>query len=104
METARINYADAFGVAERILQIDSRIDLLKKASLVKDSKAFSEFPTSHFHEGMSVAVHENGEIVEDIIAKVETTDYEGEVFDLDIAHTHNFIVRGTLPECESHSA
>ncbi|MET0753500.1 MAG: 3'-5' exonuclease [Pyrinomonadaceae bacterium] len=91
METARINYSDAFDVAGKILKIDSRIDLLKKASLVKDTKSFYEFPTSHFHKGMSVAVYENGEIVEDTIESIETSDYEGEVFDLDIAHTHNFI-------------
>ncbi len=91
METARINYAEAFGVAEQILEIDSRIDLLKKAALVKDSKSFYEFPASHFHAGMSIAVHENGEIAQDTIVKVETSDYEGEVYDLDIAHTHNFI-------------
>ena len=91
METARISYAEAFGVAEQILQIDSRIDLLKKALLVKDSKAFYEFPTSHFHSGMSISVYENGEIVEEKIVKVERLDYEGEVYDLDVSHTHNFI-------------
>jgi DNA helicase II / ATP-dependent DNA helicase PcrA len=91
METARINYADAFSVAEKILEIDSRIDLIKKASLVKNVRAFYEFPASHFHEGMSIAVYENGEIFEDYVAKVCLSDYEGEVFDLDVVDTHNFI-------------
>jgi len=94
METARTNYADAHRVAEQILQIDTRIDLLKKAALVKNAKSFYEFPASHFHPGMSVAVYESGTIVEDVIAGVETSDYEGEVYDLDIAHTHNFIAEG----------
>lgn len=91
VETARTNYAEAYALAQKILNIDSRFDLLKKAMLVKDSKSFYEFPISHFHAGMSIAVYENGEIVEDKIKNVEISDYEGEVFDLDIADTHNFI-------------
>jgi ATP-dependent DNA helicase UvrD/PcrA len=91
METSRINYSKAFAAAEQILRIDSRIDLLKKASLVKDARAFYELPISHFHKGMSIAVYENEKIIEDIIEAVEISDYEGEVFDLDVADTHNFI-------------
>ena len=91
METARTNYADAVTLTNKILQIDARFDLLKKAMLVKGEKSFYEFPASHFHAGMSIAVYENGEIVEDKIAKVGFSEYEGEVFDLDIADTHNFI-------------
>ncbi|HXG84899.1 MAG TPA: 3'-5' exonuclease [Pyrinomonadaceae bacterium] len=91
METARVNYADAFTVANRILQIDGRIDLLKKADLVKDRKSFFEFPASHFHAGMSIAVFDGGGITEDTVEKVEFSDYAGEVFDLDIENTHNFI-------------
>lgn len=91
METARTSYADAFATAERILQTDSRIDLVKKALLVKGERSFNEFPASHFLSGMSIAVHHNGEVIEDIVEKVEFSHYEGEVFDLDIADTHNFI-------------
>ena len=91
METARTSYADASDVANQILQIDSRIDLQKKASLVKNKKAFFEFPISHFHVGMSIAVYENGEIIEEIISDVQTFNYKGEVFDLDVKNTHNFI-------------
>ncbi len=91
METARINYADAFGVAEQILQIDPRIDLLKKAALVKNAKSFYEFPASNFHAGMSIAAFDEGEIIEEIVSKIEFSDYAGEVFDLDVENTHNFI-------------
>ena len=91
METARTNYADAVVLTNKILQIDSRFDLLKKAMLVKGEKSFYEFPASHFHVGMSIAVYENGKITEDIVAKVESSEYEGKVFDLDVADTHNFI-------------
>jgi len=91
METARTSYADAFAVAERILHIDSRFDLLKKALLVKAEKSFYEFPSSHFHVGMSIAVYEDGKIIEDFVKKVEFSDYSGEVYDLDVNNTHNFI-------------
>lgn len=91
METSRINYSDAYNVANRILDIDSRIDLLKKAALVKNKRAFLEFPASHFHAGMKIAVYHNNEIIEETVVNVEFSDYEGEVFDLDIRNTHNFI-------------
>ena len=91
METARTNYADAHSVAEQILQIDSRFDLLKKAMLVEGEKSFYEFPASHFHKGMSVAVYDDGAIVEDKVTEISRVEYEGEVFDFDVADTHNFI-------------
>ncbi len=77
---ARIRRPELFILA--ILQIDSRIDLLKKAMLIKDGKSFYEFPASHFYAGMSIAVYDKGEIIEDFVAKVEFSNYEGEVFDL----------------------
>jgi DNA helicase-2/ATP-dependent DNA helicase PcrA len=91
METARTNYADAFSVAEQILKVDERIDLQKKAHLVADQSSFYEFPASHFHAGMSIAVYENDEIVEDTIERIEYSDYSGEIFDLEIENTHNYI-------------
>jgi DNA helicase II / ATP-dependent DNA helicase PcrA len=96
METARINYADAFAVAEQILSVDSRIDLQKKAMLVKGNKSFYEFPASHFHGGMSIAVYDDGQIVEDVVEKIEWSDYTGEVFDLDVENTHNYIAENVV--------
>jgi DNA helicase-2/ATP-dependent DNA helicase PcrA len=96
METARTKYSDAFAVAEKILRLDSRIDLQKKASLVKDTRAFHEFPASNFHAGMSIAVYDGGKITEEVISKVEFSEYDGEVFDLDVADTHNFICENVV--------
>jgi DNA helicase II / ATP-dependent DNA helicase PcrA len=91
METARTTYSDAFRTAENILRIDPRINLIKKALLVENERAFLETPISHFHPGMSIAVFDNNRIIEDIVAKVEFSEYGGEVFDLDVKNTHNFI-------------
>ncbi len=93
METARINFADAYSTAEHILQIDKRIDLKRKALLVADKKAFSEFPASHFHAGMSIAVYHKGEIFEDEVTDISLKEFNGSVYDLDIADTHNFIAQ-----------
>jgi DNA helicase II / ATP-dependent DNA helicase PcrA len=91
METAKTAYADAFHTAEQILQIDSRIHLIKKALLVENKKSFHETPASHFNAGMSIAVFDGHKIVEDIVEDVKFSDYSGEVFDLDVDNTHNYI-------------
>lgn len=91
LETARTNYAEAFDLVNNILKLDSRIDLQKKAMLVQGKKSFFEFPASHFSKGMSIAVYHQGQIIQDYVKEVKEIDYEGEVFDLDISDTHNFI-------------
>jgi DNA helicase II / ATP-dependent DNA helicase PcrA len=91
LETARTKYSDAVKTAENILRLDSRIELVKKALLVENERAFYEMPASHFHAGMSIAVYDKGRIIEDSVKNVDFVEYDGEVFDLDIADTHNFI-------------
>lgn len=90
-ETSLIHYQAAYEIADRIVNIDERIDLQCKAQLVKSRKPFYEFPASHFHVGMSIAVCQNGVITEDKVEKFEISEYAGEVYDLDVENTHNFI-------------
>lgn len=95
-ETAFIHYAKAYDTAEKIVKIDERIDLQQKALLVKSRKPFQEFPASHFHAGMSIAVYDDGQIIEDVVEKIEWSDYSGEVFDLDVENTHNYIAENIV--------
>jgi DNA helicase II / ATP-dependent DNA helicase PcrA len=90
-ESARVIYKDAYSVIDKIQQLDSRIDLVKKASLVEGERSFYEFPASHFHAGMSIATYTNGMICEDRVLRVSFSDYQGKVYDLDIENVHNFI-------------
>ena len=96
METARTTFSDAFQTCENILKIDPRITLIRKAALVENEKSFYETPASHFREGMSIAIFEKGKIIEDVVEKVEYSDYIGEVYDLDIENTHNYIAENIV--------
>lgn len=71
--------------------LDSRIAIKKNAMLVEGTRAFAEMPASHFHAGMEIAVYDRGLIVEDIVAEVITSEYQGHVYDLDVANVHNFL-------------
>jgi DNA helicase-2/ATP-dependent DNA helicase PcrA len=95
-ETARVNYDEACAVTDKIQQLDSRIEVVRKAMLVNATGSFQEFPASHFHPGMSIAVYQEGKIVEDIIADIKFSDYSGEVYDLDVSEVHNFICQDVV--------
>ncbi|HYE75369.1 MAG TPA: 3'-5' exonuclease, partial [Blastocatellia bacterium] len=90
-ESARINFGEAANVVEQMQNLDSRIAVRKSALLVEGLRSFAETPAGHFHPGMSIAVEDQGRIVEDIVASVTSEDYQGLVYDLDIANVHNFI-------------
>ena len=95
-ETARVSYDEACAVTDKIQNLDSRIEIVRKAMLVSGAGSYQEFPASHFHPGMSIAVHHEGKIAEDIITSIEFTDYSGEVYDLDVADVHNFICQDVV--------
>jgi hypothetical protein len=55
-------------------QLDARMDVQRKAMLVEETHAFTEFPAGHFHPGMSIAVMCKGRIVEDLVTEVTTLE------------------------------
>lgn len=92
-EIARKNYAELELILEKIEKILPDSIVMKKASLT-DGNTFLFQPASHLRETMTVPVWSNGKIVDDKIVKVERVEYDGPVYDLDVANVHNYIANG----------
>lgn len=89
-EIARLDYGEIEKIAQKIKSMDKRLELLKTA-LLTQGKRFLFQPASHAHPTMIIPIKEKGEIIEDEIVKVEQTQYNGEIYDLDIKNVHNYI-------------
>jgi len=53
-------------------------------------------PASQMHVGMSVPVYNNNCIEDDEIVKIDSVQYSGKVYDLDIDKVHNYIAGGVV--------
>lgn len=90
IETERKEYDDALLYAKKIAQLDGSLDISKKAKLC-EGDSFTYMPFAHMRPTMSVAVFDNGKIVEDIIEEVSVEDYEGYVYDLSVPFFRQFV-------------
>ncbi len=95
VETERTEYDEADQFANKISQLDENLEIVKKARLTEDA-SFSYMPLSHMKPSMSVAISENGKVVEDIIETVEFEEYEGKVYDISVPHMRQFIANGIV--------
>jgi DNA helicase-2/ATP-dependent DNA helicase PcrA len=65
------------------------------AKLTTGSK-FAFQPAAHLRPSMQIPVWQDDQVVDDVITSVEYLDYEGMVYDLDIAHLHNYAVNDVI--------
>lgn len=59
-------------------------------------RSFLEMPAGQFHPGMGIAVWDGAHIVAETVSKVEDEKYSGEVRDLVVEETHNFVAGGVV--------
>lgn len=57
-------------------------------------KKFQFMPAAHLHPGMCMASYNSDQLVEDQVESIETQEYKGYVYDLDIAKVHNYLANG----------
>lgn len=95
IETERKEYDEADFYANRISQMDSSLDIIKKAKLTTGEK-YSYMPLSHMKTSMSVAIFDGDRIVEDIIESVEFEEYNGKIYDISVPHLRQFICNGIV--------
>ena len=96
VEAERTDYDEADLYADKLLAIDDELLVVKKAKLVKDRKSFLYMPFSHMKKNMLIPVLENGNIVEDVIKKVEYEEYDGVVYDLSIPSFRQYIANDVV--------
>jgi DNA helicase-2/ATP-dependent DNA helicase PcrA len=90
IETERSEYDEADIFAHKISQLDENLEIIKKARLTEEL-SYSYMPLSHMKPSMSVAVLENGRIIEDTIEVVEFEEYDGKVYDISVPHLRQFV-------------
>jgi DNA helicase-2/ATP-dependent DNA helicase PcrA len=77
--------------AEEIARAAGELDIMRWATFTSGGK-FAFQPAAHLRPSMRVPMWQGGKIVDEEIAAVEFVDYDGMVYDLDIAHLHNYAV------------
>lgn len=95
VETERRNYDEAEKYARDIIQAEDTLYIVKKAKLTED-KNFYFMPFSNIKPGMSLAVNDNGKIVEEVVDKVSIENYEGYVYDLSVPSLRQFIAQDVV--------
>lgn len=93
IEKVRLDYDDAFKLANQIARSAGELEIQPSAFLVGDRK-YDFQPASHIQPKMYVATEQDGELVEDLVESVEWEDYQGYVYDLDVDCLHNYIANG----------
>ncbi len=95
VERALRDFAESAGVAEEIAQAAGGAEIARWAVFTSGDK-FAFQPAGNLRPTMIVPVWQDGAIVEDEVVSVETVGYSGTVYDLDVAHLHNYIAEGVV--------
>lgn len=93
IETERKEYDDALDLCKRISQLEDGLEISKKAMLTTGN-SFNYMPLAHMRPSMSIAILDNGIMIEDVIERVELEEFDGYVYDISIPHYRNFICQG----------
>lgn len=72
----------------------NNINFTEKARLTDVTLPYT--PASHVMEGMDIYISDGDKIKLDIVSKVETIDYEGKIYDINVDKFHNFIANGIV--------
>ncbi|MDF2505138.1 UvrD-helicase domain-containing protein [Clostridium sp.] len=95
IETERRSYDEAESFAKKITQSHEDLSIVRKAKLTED-KSFSFMPFGNIKPSMSIAVYDNGKIVEDVVKTAEFEEYDGFVYDLSIPYLRQYICENVV--------
>jgi DNA helicase-2/ATP-dependent DNA helicase PcrA len=89
VETERRSYDDAEAYAKKLAATEA-LDIMRKAKLTED-KSFYFMPVGSLREGMSIAVQDNGKVIEDKVSEISVEEYKGYVYDLSIPSLRQYL-------------
>lgn len=95
VETERAIYEDAEEFAKKLLNETENFELCKKAKLTQDDSLIF-MPLGSMKIGMEIAIMEDDKIVLDEIKSVNSTNYSGNLYDLNIKGVRNYIANGIV--------
>lgn len=84
-----VDYDHLHDETEAIAETLPEAEVHQKARLTEDNFDFT--PLSHIREGMCVPIQKDGFIEEELVTKVEYSDYVGPVYDIDVKYYRNYI-------------
>ena len=90
VETERALYEDAEEFTKKLLSETEDFELCKKAKLTKDNSLLF-MPLGSIKKGMDIAIIKDNEIVLDEVQSVKIVNYCGDLYDLNIEGTRNYI-------------
>ncbi|MBS4534716.1 UvrD-helicase domain-containing protein [Clostridium sp. D2Q-14] len=83
-------YDEARIYGKKIIGLEEDIEIVKRSRLTEET-TFNYMPAAHIRPSMSIPIYENGEIVDDIVEEVSTSDYSGYVYDISVPHLRQYI-------------
>ncbi len=95
IENCYWSYEKSLALAEDIAN-EGQIPTINHSAFITDNKKFIFTPVSHLRETMEVGIIKNGQVVTDEIVSVNTEEYAGKVYDLDVETLHNYIANGIV--------
>src|SRR5262249_28849067 len=81
--------------AEEIARAAGDLDIARWATFTSGG-TFAFQPAAHLRPSMRVPVWQDGKIVDEEITTVEFVTFDGMVYDLDVAHLHNYAVSNVI--------
>jgi DNA helicase-2/ATP-dependent DNA helicase PcrA len=93
LETARVDYSEALDLARRVAAAGG-LELRRRMAV--GGAIYDYTPLSHLRPGMLILVEQDGKLVEAPVEQIELVPYEGEVYDLEVDHTHTYVADGVL--------
>ncbi|MFN8483567.1 MAG: UvrD-helicase domain-containing protein [Anaerolineae bacterium] len=98
----RVAFKEAEALAVQVAEAGGQLEIARLAFLTQTTSAggttlkFNFQPASHIHPTMTLPVMEDGRIVDDEVVTVDWVNYEGMIFDLDVAGVHNYVAEGIV--------
>ena len=95
IETERKDYNEASKFSAEVITLEDDIEINERARLCKDI-TFNFTPAAGVKQSMSVAVYEDGQIIEDIVISAEIEEYDGFVYDISVPNFRQYICGGLV--------
>ena len=95
IETERTNYDEAERFSNEIIALEDGLEINRRARLLENT-VFNFTPASHIKPTMSIAIFNNGEIIEDVVKHVDIENYEGFVYDISVPNLRQYVCEGIV--------
>lgn len=95
IETERKEYDDAELYVKKLSQHNDTLGIVRRAKLT-ENKSLYFMPISHVRPSMSIAIYDNGKIIEDIVDEVIVESYDGYVYDMSVPNFRQYICNGIV--------